>query len=89
MNAYRASRRNRNNQLAAIASFCFNSSIESKQENVNATMYTLMTQEHETSIQEFRTIESVAFAHKMGENGGFYKVQLIDENGVIINEWKV
>ena len=52
-------------------------------------MYTLTTQEHENSIQEFRTIESVAFAHKMGENGGFYKVQLIDENGVIINEWKV
>ena len=51
-------------------------------------MYTLMTQEHETSIQEYRQIESVAFAHKMGENGGFYKVQLIDENGVIVAEWK-
>ncbi|QDP50238.1 MAG: hypothetical protein Tp178MES00d2C33159851_28 [Prokaryotic dsDNA virus sp.] len=51
-------------------------------------MYTLMTQEHENSTKEFRTIESAAFAHKMGENGGFYKVQLIDENGVIIVEWK-
>ena len=51
-------------------------------------MYTLMTQEHENSTQDFRTIESVAFAHKMGENGGFYKVQLIDENGIIIAEWK-
>ena len=51
-------------------------------------MYTLMTQEHENSTQEFRTIESVSFAHKMGENGGFYKVQLIDENGIIIAEWK-
>ena len=52
------------------------------------SMFTLMIQEHENSIQEFRTIESVAFAHKMGENGGFYKVQLIDENGVIVSEWK-
>jgi len=51
-------------------------------------MFTLMTQEHENSIQELRTIESVAFAYKMGENGGFYKVQLIDENGVIVSEWK-
>lgn len=51
-------------------------------------MYTLMTQEHANSKQEFRTIESVVFAHKMGENGGFYKVQLIDEQGIIISEWK-
>lgn len=51
-------------------------------------MYTLMTQEHATSAQQFRTIESVAFAHKMGENGGFYKVQLIDDNGIVITEWK-
>jgi len=51
-------------------------------------MFTLMTQEHENSTQEFRTIESAAFAHKMGENGGFYKVQLIDESSIIVNEWK-
>jgi len=51
-------------------------------------MYTLMTQEYATTAQEFRTIESAAFAHKMGENGGFYKVQLIDDNGIIITEWK-
>ena len=51
-------------------------------------MFTLMTQEYATSSQEFRTIESVAFAQAMGENGGFYKVQLIDENGVIVAEWK-
>lgn len=51
-------------------------------------MHTLMTQEHENSNQEFRTIESVAFAHNMGENGGFYKVQLIDESGIIIAEWE-
>ena len=51
-------------------------------------MFTLMTQEYATSAQEFRTIESVAFAHAMGENGGFYKVQLIDECGVIVAEWK-
>ena len=50
-------------------------------------MYTLMTQEYATTAQEFRTIESAAFAHAMGENGGFYKVQLIDNNGVIVAEW--
>ena len=51
-------------------------------------MFTLMTQEHATTAQEFRTIESAAFAHKIGENGGFYKVQLIDDSGVIVAEWK-
>ena len=51
-------------------------------------MFTLMTQEYASSSQEFRAIESAAFAHKMGEKGGFYKVQLIDDNGVIITEWK-
>ena len=51
-------------------------------------MFTLMTQEYATTAQEFRTIESVDFAHLMGENGGFYKVQLIDDNGVIVAEWK-
>ncbi len=50
--------------------------------------YTLMTQEYASSTPEFRTIKSAAFAHYMGENGGFYKVQLIDENGVILTEWK-
>lgn len=51
-------------------------------------MYTLMTQEYASSPQEFRTIESLGFAHKMGENGGFYKVQLIDEQGIVITEWQ-
>lgn len=52
------------------------------------TTYTLMTQEHELSTLEFRTIESLSFAEKMGKDGGFYKVQLIDESGVIVTEWK-
>lgn len=51
-------------------------------------MFTLMTQEYATTAQEFRTVESVAFAYAMGENGGFYKVQLIDDNGIIVAEWK-
>lgn len=51
-------------------------------------MFTLMTQEYASSTPEFRTIESVAFAHYMGENGGFYKVQLIDDQGTIVTEWK-
>lgn len=53
-----------------------------------AAMFTLMTQEYASSTPEFRTIESVAFAHYMGENGGFYKVQLIDDQGTIVTEWK-
>ena len=51
-------------------------------------MYTLMTQEHELSKPEYREIESVAFAYKMGDNGGFFKVQLINEFGSIEMEWK-
>lgn len=50
-------------------------------------MYILMTQEYANITPEYREIESVEFAHKMGENGGFYKVQLIDENGKIVVEW--
>lgn len=52
------------------------------------TVYTLMTQEHAQSVAEYRTIESLSFAEKMGTQGGFYKVQLIDEMGVIVTEWK-
>jgi len=51
-------------------------------------MYTLVTQEYETSKPESRQIECLAFAHAMGEKGGFYKVQLIDDNGTILTEWK-
>ena len=50
-------------------------------------MFTLMTQEHSLSTPEYRQIESLAFAEKMARNGGFYKVQLIDENGTIV--WEV
>jgi len=52
-------------------------------------MYTLTTQEYPTSKVESREIESLSFAHKMGENGGFYKVQLVDSvTGEILVEWK-
>lgn len=51
-------------------------------------MYTLVTKEHANSKPESREIESVAFAHKMGENGGFYSVQLVNAFGIIIAEWK-
>lgn len=56
--------------------------------NTSNTVYTLMTQEHELSVAEYREIESLSFAEKMGTQGGFYKVQLIDVNGVIVTEWK-
>lgn len=50
--------------------------------------YTLMTQDCELTKPEYREIESVEFAHKMGESGFFHKVQLINEFGVIEMEWK-
>lgn len=52
-------------------------------------MYTLMTQEHENSAKEYREIESLQFAYKMGMFGGFFKVQLINEFGAIEQEWNV
>ena len=52
-------------------------------------MYTLVTQEYSSSTTESREIESLTFAYKMGENGGFYKVQLVDNTtGQILVEWK-
>lgn len=52
-------------------------------------MYTLTTQEYPTSKVESREIESLSFAHKMGEKGGFYKVQLLGSvTGEILVEWK-
>lgn len=66
----------------------FNLSKANKLEG-NKKMYTLTTQEYPTSKVESREIESLSFAHKMGENGGFYKVQLVDSvTGEILVEWK-
>lgn len=51
-------------------------------------MYTLTTQEHELSATESRTVESLAFCHALGDKGGFFKVQIIDnENDQIITEY--
>lgn len=51
-------------------------------------MYTLTTQEHELSATESCIIESLAFCHAMGEKGGFFKVQVIDNSiDQIIVEW--
>lgn len=51
-------------------------------------MYTLTTQEHGLSATESRIVESLAFCHAMGEKGGFFKVQIIDnENDQIIAEY--
>ena len=51
-------------------------------------MAIMITQEYETSIIETRENVSVEHVTKMGENGGFYKVQLVNEFGVIVSEWK-
>jgi hypothetical protein len=52
-------------------------------------MFTLVTQEYASSLPESRIVESLAFAHATAERGGFYKVQIIDnESGCIVLEAK-
>lgn len=52
-------------------------------------MYTLTTQEHELSATESRIVESLEFCHAVGEKGGFFKVQVIDNSSnQILVEWK-
>lgn len=52
-------------------------------------MYTLTTQEHQLSATESRIVDSLAFCHAIGEKGGFFKVQVIDNTtNQIITEWK-
>ena len=50
-------------------------------------MIKLITQEYATSQQETREVP-VSHAHKLGESGGFYKVQLVNEFGIIVAEYK-
>lgn len=51
--------------------------------------YILRTQEHAQSQIEEREAESLQFCISIGENGGFYKVQIVDaELGIIIHEFK-
>lgn len=45
-------------------------------------MVTVKIWEHETSTPEIREVP-FAHAYALGEKGGFYKVQIIDEFGVI------
>lgn len=51
-------------------------------------MVTLITWEHENSKPEAREFESVALCYNLAANGGFYKAQIIDENGVVEYEFK-
>lgn len=51
-------------------------------------MFTVITFEYETSQpQTLKNVDRV-HAHKLGLNGGFYKVQIIDDNGIITYEYK-
>jgi len=50
-------------------------------------MITVITQEYATSPLLTRTT-STEHAHKLGLYGGFYKVQLVDYSGVVIQEYK-
>lgn len=51
-------------------------------------MYQVIIQEHELSSIEIRDNVPSTHAHNLGENGGFYKVQLINVFGVIEFEYK-
>ena len=50
-------------------------------------MITVITQEYSTSPLLTRTT-TTEHAHKLGSNGGFYKVQLVDALGVVVQEYK-
>lgn len=51
-------------------------------------MYTVIIQETESSQAETRYDVASAHAHNLGMNGGFYKVQLISEFGIVDFEYK-
>lgn len=50
-------------------------------------MITLMTIETESSKPEFREM-TMEQGYKLASKGGFYKAQIIDENGVVEYEFK-
>lgn len=51
-------------------------------------MYTVIIQETENSQVETRYEVASAHAHNLGSNGRFYKVQLVDEFGIVDFEYK-
>lgn len=52
-------------------------------------MYSMITWKNETSRPETRENTPFALIAAYGRNAGFYKVQAVDENGIIVQEWKV
>jgi len=51
-------------------------------------MYTVIIQEHKSSSLEIRQNVPSVHAHNLGNNGGFYKVQLVNEFGIVDFEYK-
>lgn len=52
-------------------------------------MFTLMTWEHEQSAKATRrTYLDLCACYNLAKNGGYYKAQIIDENNVILYEFK-
>lgn len=49
-------------------------------------MKTVIILEHESSIADVRNVPT-AHAYKLGNNGGFFKVQIVDEFGIIEAEF--
>lgn len=50
-------------------------------------MFTLMTWEHESSSPVRRTYEDLCAAYRLAQ-GGYYKAQIIDENNIVMYEFK-
>lgn len=51
-------------------------------------MYTVIISEHEASAPVTRMKVDSTHAHKLGSQGGFYKVQLVNEFGIVEYEYK-
>lgn len=51
-------------------------------------MFTLITWETENAKPEIRENKPLKFCRNMGVNGGFYKVQIIDQETAQIEEYK-
>ncbi|WEY17708.1 hypothetical protein VC1_48 [Vibrio phage Vc1] len=51
-------------------------------------MVTLITWEHENSHPETREFETVAACYNPAANGGFYKAQIVNDQGVVEHEFK-
>ncbi|UTQ80595.1 hypothetical protein Motto_61 [Pseudomonas phage Motto] len=51
-------------------------------------MVKLITWEHENSQPQTREFETVSACYNLAANGGFYKAQIVNDQGVVDYEFK-